>query len=574
MQLTIPCCRTSALLPYTGEVGTANAPSRWLYGPRIDLLFGCGVLYAAFFSVHALAGDRLQAAIPLALTPILALITGGAHYGATLLRVYERPEDRRRYATLSIWVSGLIFGLCYASLHAPLLGSALLTLYLAWSPWHYAGQNYGLALMFLRRRGVAIDPVFRRAFHASFVLSVALSILAVQGADLYGDNQPPGAFAVAEPEIERLRLGLSRTLQSTLMVILLALYGLALGVAALRLPWRGRTGDLLPAFALVATQSLWFVVPAAAIFFELHGGVAPLVPDQFAYAFFWIATGHALQYLWVTSYYARQSSGYPGLPGYYAKCLLAGGAIWGIPALLFAPSVLGTDITYTSGLFAIVATGVNLHHFVLDGAIWKLRDGRVARILLRETPVETTEPIGPPRRRWLAPALLGAGAIGALSIVVGTWEHAVGYKQAKRSDDWVRVQAAGKRLSWVGRADEVLHFELARHAVARKELDWAIHEANRSIEIRPHANTWYLLGNLYELAERWSDAADAYEEAHALSPSNLATLQRLPRVLNRLGRSDEALAVLEQAVAQHPDDPELAAELRRTRAELGDRSSS
>ena len=39
----------------------------------------------------------------------------------------------------------------------------------------------------------------------------------------------------------------------------------------------------------------------------------------------------------------------------------------------------------------LVASVVNLHHFVLDGAIWKLRDGRVARVLLRtaEGPGET-----------------------------------------------------------------------------------------------------------------------------------------------------------------------------------------
>jgi hypothetical protein len=35
------------------------------------------------------------------------------------------------------------------------------------------------------------------------------------------------------------------------------------------------------------------------------------------------------------------------------------------------------------GLGLLTASIVNLHHFVLDGAIWTLRDGRVARMLLR-----------------------------------------------------------------------------------------------------------------------------------------------------------------------------------------------
>ena len=62
--------------------------------------------------------------------------------------------------------------------------------------------------------------------------------------------------------------------------------------------------------------------------------------------------------------------------------MLAGAAIWTAPVLLLAPGVFGR-VPYDLGLSALVAAAVNLHHFVLDGAIWKLRDGRVARIPLR-----------------------------------------------------------------------------------------------------------------------------------------------------------------------------------------------
>ena len=32
--------------------------------------------------------------------------------------------------------------------------------------------------------------------------------------------------------------------------------------------------------------------------------------------------------------------------------------------------------------FLIFTALVNIHHFILDGAIWKLRDGRIATLLL------------------------------------------------------------------------------------------------------------------------------------------------------------------------------------------------
>jgi len=42
--------------------------------------------------------------------------------------------------------------------------------------------------------------------------------------------------------------------------------------------------------------------------------------------------------------------------------------------------------------FLIFTALVNLHHFILDGAIWKLRDGQIAALLLN-----TQERILPPR---------------------------------------------------------------------------------------------------------------------------------------------------------------------------------
>ena len=61
---------------------------------------------------------------------------------------------------------------------------------------------------------------------------------------------------------------------------------------------------------------------------------------------------------------------------FYGKSMLAGQLLWGLPALVFAPMMIGS-FSYSADVALLVASTVNLHHFVLDGAIWRLRDDRV-----------------------------------------------------------------------------------------------------------------------------------------------------------------------------------------------------
>src|SRR5206468_3978265 len=102
-------------------------------------------------------------------------------YGATLMRVYERRADRRSYVLFSVWATLLVVAAFVAGVYAPLVASWLFTIYITWSPWHYTGQNYGIAVLFLRRRGVPIAPLAKRALHASYALSFALTFLIFYG---------------------------------------------------------------------------------------------------------------------------------------------------------------------------------------------------------------------------------------------------------------------------------------------------------------------------------------------------------------------------------------------------------
>src|SRR5690606_6271505 len=133
--------------------------------------------YAALFGLMAWSGDAIARIVPLELAPLIALMVGAPHYGATLLRVYAKPEERRRYAFFAWGVTAVIAVAFLVGAHVVFVGSLLLTIYLTWSPWHFTGQNFGIATMFLHRRGAPVPAHAKRLLRASFVVSYLLTFV-------------------------------------------------------------------------------------------------------------------------------------------------------------------------------------------------------------------------------------------------------------------------------------------------------------------------------------------------------------------------------------------------------------
>ncbi len=528
----------------------------WLYGRNSDLLLGAGAGYLLTIPLLLWLGSRLALEDwPIEMILALGLLVSTPHYGATLLRVYERSEDRRRYRLLAIHVSLGLAGLFVAGLYHPGLGSLLVTLYFAWSPWHFAGQNYGLSLMFLRRRGIAVSPAAKRALYTAYLLSFAIAFLAFQM------QSGSAAFApefVADGErYAALSLGIPRALAEPCAALLLLGFCAALIAAALWL-WRAgaRAGDLVAPALLALSQAQWFVLPAL---FATQG--QPM--RGLAFTAVWVSIAHSVQYLWVTSYYAKQSGSERRLVLFYVKALLAGCLIGEIPALLFAPQLLG-PISWSGGLAILLFAVINLHHFILDGAVWKLRDGRVARLLLQTQ--QGGGAAAPGQRSdsaWRLPALVWS--LGALCLAIPLLElwdaHAV------RSRDVARVETAANRLAWIGRERIGVLNALGALRIARGEAAQAEAAYRRALSLRRDPT---VLNNLaWTLAVADGDDAAA-REAVALSeesvahfgPNDAAALDTLAAAYAAAGRFGDAARVAEQALA-HAQQSELAGPLEQ-----------
>jgi len=193
----------------------ASAHNRWLFSPLADLVLGCGLAYAGVFVWMSLFGPGFIATNPLYYMPLVSLALSGPHYGATLLRVYERAADRRRYAFFAVWATLVVIVAFAVAVNNPFFGSLFFTLYVTWSPRHYTGQNYGLAVMFLRRRGLSFEPSAKRWLYASFITSYIMTFLV-----LHGSNEAAGhkvkAAVTTTFDTDALLASLKATTQPTI----------------------------------------------------------------------------------------------------------------------------------------------------------------------------------------------------------------------------------------------------------------------------------------------------------------------------------------------------------------------
>jgi hypothetical protein len=513
------------------EIASPRA-TRWLFGPLPDLLLGCGLLYGLLLAGFVADGPAIRAHQPHFLFPLLFLALGAPHYGATLLRVYEQRAERRRYALFAVWATLAIAAAFVAGLASPWVAAWLLTIYLTWSPWHYTGQNYGLAVMFLRRRATPFTVGDKRLLYASFVLSYALIFLLFHGPV---DSSPRPEFQTGEGGMFR-SLGIPPGVYRTLFPALAAAYLAVTGVALARLRRRAAWRDLQPSLLLMATQALWFALPATLRYWHVPTGIEPLSWSLRPYYFFWIALGHSVQYLWITTYYARESAGFHGYGAYLGKALLAGAALWTLPIVIFDPKFAGDLIPDPASVGLLVAACVNIHHFVLDGAIWKLRHMPIARVLIRDVPAQPEAGSAAVGERGFGRRAVWTLAAAGFALAAFKYVHRdVLYPRALGRQDWDAARAVMERYGWVAEVSQTARDQLAdaeaASAQARRQQE---HRLERRLGLRPGVEAYRRRAQMDEERGDWQAAIGEYRAALKLDPQNPALLRDLRRAERRL----------------------------------------
>jgi hypothetical protein len=530
----------------------------------VDLSFGYGVAYIVSVPLLLALSLRGMGTPGEWVTPALALAVSIPHYGATLLRVYQREEDRRKYAVFTVWLTLLVAASFGAALWVPIVGSVLVTAYVTWSPWHFSGQNYGLMLMYLRRAGH--DPTtIKRPLYLSFVLSAGLAILAMHMA--FGS----GAFAPRAYDVTNtysmLRLGIP--LNVTLALAVAGGLGWVACIAVVLSRIGGGLGrvDLAPVGCLMGMQALWYLPSLGTALGWWNPGLA-----GFAFTAIWIAVAHAAQYLWVTYYYARREGRHRSLVSFYVMALLAGCVIL-TPMLFLAPGLLGGALPGVAGIGVLTISVLNIHHFILDGAIWKLRDGRVARVLLRSEEAATPEPIEPEPRWRLRPVRFAVYAVAAVSLLAQIDLVRLFVTATRERIEAPVLLRTASTLRWYGQDTPALWARTGKALEEAGQDRRALGAYRRSIGFG-NPKPWVASRAAVLLLEGPArEHPGALEEAHRLADYLVARLgtsrpegyQTLAVVHAQAGRWDEAAEAAERGltVAETVGDLEAEAQLRR-----------
>jgi len=397
-----------------------SATSLWVYNPWLDLVVGCGGWSAPLLLLAYFASTSRALGWSIAFYG-LALFFNYPHYIATIYRAYHTATDFRKYRIFTVHITALIaltLILSHFWYHAL---PRIFTLYLIWSPWHYSGQNYGIFMMFARRGGANPSVAARRALYSAFLVSYLILLLSF----LTGPSNDPLFISLGIPG----RISSAAVVLLGIGFIACSTYGLS-GLAE-QVGWR----PLVPAITPFSTQFLWFLLPIAlSISKGLH------IP-QSRYSSGVFAIMHSAQYLWITSYYAHREAGEKSEHGWrpftYSAVLVAGGIALFVPGPWLASRLFHYDFTAS---FLIFTALVNIHHFILDGAIWKLRDSRIAALLLN------------------SPERLSNAAIDAGGVCVSQLRWLIGSSQPARA---FRITTAVILLAW-GSLDQVRYY-LALH---------------------------------------------------------------------------------------------------------------
>jgi hypothetical protein len=343
-----------AAIPVSGAPHPSGAARAWIgrcfLHPAIDYAFvGGAITIPIFIAVYFFPG----------LTPSNGEITlrsflliNGSHFAASTLRLYTKPRARRDFPFLSWGFPIVCLVAVGLGLTWPRVGAALTALYFTWSPYHYAAQTYGLAVMYAMRSGARLDQRDKTQMWWVCLL--------------------PFLYAFITSRDGGLSWFISHEWLAT--------------IPALALAYRGLVGAVTVGVFLLPVSLFWQLhrmrgknVPLISLVLQITNGVWWLGTDYLS-GWWWTAMFHSIQYLiivvvqHVKEQMARTDrTGALHRPALYASAFYGVSFVIAVFIFFIVPLLyvgLGFNATQSFAMMTIV---INLHHFIVDGFIWKTR---------------------------------------------------------------------------------------------------------------------------------------------------------------------------------------------------------
>jgi len=283
------------------------------------------------------------------------LFCNSAHFAASTVRLYTKPGAFQTWPFLTMSLP-LVFlvALAVCLSFGETVGRHALGLTLTWSAYHYAAQAYGLSVLYAYRSGRQLSNVDKHLLWGVSLLPFIFVVSSGVGIGL--DWLLPAAVLTAGPVDATLRT----------LAWVLPYVGFAAIALLLLKTWWSQSGPvpLISLLVLVANGVWWFILDP--------------------YGAFTVATVfHGLQYLGIVMiFHVKERMAQPGNQRgiayhalwFYGVSLLLGYGLFS--CLPWGFDLLGFGLLQS---VALVVVAVNIHHFIVDAFIWRLRPGGANR---------------------------------------------------------------------------------------------------------------------------------------------------------------------------------------------------
>jgi hypothetical protein len=327
-------------------------PPRYFVNRVVDPL----VIGLASVLLYGLFRIRPSMAMSPMIVSIGAFLVWGVnypHFASTNYRLYHSKENVRQYPMTALVTPLLMGGATVACFLSPTsIAPAFVKLYNLWSPYHFSGQTLGITMVYARRFGYKLDGWLRRMLtifiFCTFIFQSARAEVGNVDRTFYGVTYPSLGIPAWVADVARTAMLVA---VAAFIVLLFVRMAVARKFAPLMV--------LLPAF----TQFIWFAATPA-------GQFTYLVP------FF-----HSMQYLllaWSLQLKQRLDQRHlvPSRRFVWSESArwmsinVVGGytMFWLMPRI---GSQFGRSMAFST---AIVLAALQLHHFFVDGVIWRLRN--------------------------------------------------------------------------------------------------------------------------------------------------------------------------------------------------------
>jgi hypothetical protein len=327
--------------------GWAWPLGRSFVSPLFDLMFIAGGLSLVFGAVAYLGGRQFASDADLAL---VLLFGNFAHFAASTVRLYTKPGAFKQLgAWLTVWLPIVTLALFTGVLlFAGSLVRYIFAVFVVWSPYHYSAQTYGLSVMYAYRSGCTLTEAQKRWVWWACLVPFFWSLFRPD-AGVAHILQGFGLRSV--PTLESWRVHVSGLLSAAALATPL------LVILSLKI----RSAVTLPLISVmtIMTNAIWWTY------------------FNYIHAMWWAAVFHGIQYLSIVTIFhvkerARvEANRYGALfhtVTFYGACVTAAYGLFVLwpDAYVWA----GFDSSLTAQLTVAV---INIHHFIVDAHIWRLR---------------------------------------------------------------------------------------------------------------------------------------------------------------------------------------------------------